>query len=342
MNDLISIIIPVYNVDKNDFINCINSIINQTYQNIEILIIDDGSKIDTKKLCDEYEKIDSRIKVYHKNNSGVSSTRNFGLNVSHGKYICFIDSDDLCDVEMINILYKNIRENNSDISVCGYKYIELDGKEYLKYGSSKKVNYSRKDSIISFFNDEIGVGVWNKLFDRDLIKNIKFDEKIKINEDKMFLFDAIMKSNRMVYEDVCLYNYIKRNNSATTKKFSENRFDVLIVNEYIAEIIQKEYPKDELILLKQHKNEIMYLIRLVRELKLSRQEKKYNEYYLKIKDRLKSISTPDVLDDMNKFEKIECKIFTNYEILYYPIFKIASSMSILKKTKNFFQRKKQN
>ena len=116
-NDLISVIIPIYNVEK--FLSfCIDSIVNQTYKNLEIILVDDGSTDNSGKICDEYALKDNRIKVMHKQNGGVSSARNVGLNIAKGKYIGFVDSDDYVENDMFEILHNLIIKNNVDISCC--------------------------------------------------------------------------------------------------------------------------------------------------------------------------------------------------------------------------------
>lgn len=138
MNDLISIIVPVYNVEK--YLNkCIDSIINQTYKNIEIILVDDGSTDNSGKICDEYLLRDSRIKVIHKNNGGLSSARNEGINISSGEYIGFVDSDDWVEPNMYEEMYKKILYSNADIVDCGY-WKEYENKS-IKYISANEVKF---------------------------------------------------------------------------------------------------------------------------------------------------------------------------------------------------------
>ena len=155
--DLISIIIPVYNVEQY-LSRCIDSVINQTYKNLEIILIDDGSTDDSGEICDEYALKDNRIKVMHKQNGGVSSARNEGLDISKGNYIGFIDSDDFIEKDMYEFLYDLLTKNNCDISCCN-KFIFKDNKfiasKSFPKGNVLSFNEVLNDSKHDFY-------IWNK------------------------------------------------------------------------------------------------------------------------------------------------------------------------------------
>lgn len=337
-NDKISIIIPVYNTNINDLDKCLNSILKQTICNYEIIIIDDGSFPQTALFCDQISSISKKIKVFHNDNHGVSWSRNFGIKKSTGKYICFIDADDIIECNMLEKLYFNIKNNDADISMCGYNYIELDGNKYPKFGTGKKVIFDKRQSLISMFDDQsFGVAVWNKMFKKDLIKEINFDENLHINEDRLFLFNAICKSEKNIYEDVCLYNYVKRENSATTSQFNKKRFEVIKVNKFINKTIYKLYKNDDEIKNKCHKNENIYLIRLYRDLILSNNKKIYKNEEQYIKNRLKQIIN-FTIGDLNLFDKMETLLIVKFNFIY-PIFILTvKKLKIFKKIKNIIQR----
>ncbi|MBR1540013.1 MAG: glycosyltransferase [Clostridia bacterium] len=132
--ELISIIVPVYKVEKY-LDKCINSIVSQTYKNLEVILVDDGSPDSCGKMCDEWTQKDTRIKVIHKENGGLSDARNFGLDCAKGKYIQFVDSDDYIEKDMIEFLYKNLKENNADISICS-NYM-VDEENVINVGTRK-------------------------------------------------------------------------------------------------------------------------------------------------------------------------------------------------------------
>lgn len=138
MDKLISVIVPIYNVEKY-LTKCIESIINQTYENLEIILVDDGSPDNCPIICDEYAKRDSRVKVIHKKNGGLSDARNAGLDIATGEYIMFIDSDDFVEIDMMESMMNNMIDNNVDLVVCNIKYI---------YDNSEKVKYNQKDKVL--------------------------------------------------------------------------------------------------------------------------------------------------------------------------------------------------
>ena len=173
MLPLISVVIPVYNVEK--YIDrCIDSVINQTYKNLEILLIDDGSKDSSSEKCDLFAESDSRIKVVHKNNGGLSDARNKGIDIFQGEYITFIDSDDWINLEYIELLYKSIINNNADISISDM--VDSDGKGYEKryntYGINEKVYTPEEALYVILSQKEFNTSADGKLFKAKFFKNL--------------------------------------------------------------------------------------------------------------------------------------------------------------------------
>lgn len=227
MNDLISIVVPVYNVE-NYLEKCINTIIEQTYKNIEIILVDDGAKDNSGKICDKYEKEDNRIKVIHKMNGGLSDARNAGINIAKGKYIAFIDSDDFIDNEMIQILYKNLIETDSDISICGVNVIQDEKIQKENNKENKLEIVSKEQAYKNLYNNKAleTVVAWNKLYKITLFDEIRYP-KGKINEDAFIIHKLINKTNRIVYTSNKMYYYIKRKDSIMGRKFNIKRLDEL-------------------------------------------------------------------------------------------------------------------
>lgn len=214
-NKLISIIVPVYNMEK--YIDkCINSIINQTYKNIEIIIVDDGSTDKSSKMIDKYKKIDKRIKVYHKKNGGLSDARNYGLEKATGEYIGFVDSDDYIENNMYEILYNNLIKYKADISVVNYNLVyekDFNYKKNVKEISDRLIILNKIETIKLLFDDnKFGNFAWNKLYKRELFNNIKYPIGRNM-EDLGTTYKIIDKCNRIVYDPIPLYNYLQRNNS---------------------------------------------------------------------------------------------------------------------------------
>ncbi len=212
MSNLISVIVPVYNVEKY-LDKCIKSIVNQTYQNLEIILIDDGSTDESAKICDLWAEKDERITVIHKANGGVSSARNMGLEHASGDYIGFIDSDDFIENDFYELLLNNMNEYNADVSRCIYRYAYDDG--HTKASDELNEDIVVFDNNIDVLNDLHNSGhksvvLWNKLYKASILKNVRFDELLKVGEDVVFNYFAFKKANRMVCQDIPKYNYRMR------------------------------------------------------------------------------------------------------------------------------------
>lgn len=226
MNELISIVVPVYNVEKY-LKKSIESIINQTYRNLEIIIIDDGSSDNSYSICKEYAKRDNRIILIHTENNGVSFARNLGLAKTNGKYIIFIDSDDYIERNMIEILYNNAKQYNADISICNYNKI-VNNNVQKDISSTEKIK--KEMDVKEFYKNIFGYVyyrgfLWNKLLRREiLIHNnefIKFNTKIHMMEDLVYICEIAKNAKRCYYDyDKFLYNYVQRKDSALSSKYS--------------------------------------------------------------------------------------------------------------------------
>lgn len=219
ISKLISIIIPVYNIEK--YVErCIMSLCNQTYSNLEIIIIDDGSADNSLSICKNIR--DSRIKIYSQINKGVSSARNFGLKVANGEYIIFVDGDDYLEKNMIEELHKNIIKYKVDISICNYKSI-FNKEERLNTSNSMEIVLNKNDFVENLLEKNTFRGyLWNKLIKREVIKNVKFDENIHIMEDLIFLLEISSNIKKVYYDsNLYLYNYVQRENSSLKKVTSK-------------------------------------------------------------------------------------------------------------------------
>jgi len=217
---LISVIVPIYNVEK--YLNrCIDSIINQTYRNLEIILVDDGSPDNCPKICDEYAKKDSRIIVIHKKNTGVSETRNFGLKYANGDYITFVDSDDWIDSDMYSYMMNYALTSNCDIIKCGYRKCFSNGDkidiETPFYDNS--IIEDINEILYLYTDKKIHAEIVTMLIKKEFIKNkIYFDKKIKLGEDLIFAIELFCGSNRILFLNKSFYNYFTNLNSVTQKK----------------------------------------------------------------------------------------------------------------------------
>ena len=211
---LVSVIIPAYNIE--DYIGrCLDSVLSQTYKNLEIIGIDDGSSDRTGEILDNYAKKDRRIKVIHKENGGVSSARNKGIEAAEGDYIGFIDGDDLIEPEMYKTLVDLLEEENADIAHCGYQMVFPDRIDYYHNTGKKKIQTTEEGLKDLLSGEMIEPGLVNKLYKKELIKNCRLDETIKINEDLLMNYQLFKLSQKSVYYDITPYSYIIRSSSAT-------------------------------------------------------------------------------------------------------------------------------
>ncbi|MEA4831273.1 MAG: glycosyltransferase [Oscillospiraceae bacterium] len=222
---LISVIVPVYKVEP--YIHrCVDSIINQTYNDLEIILVDDGSPDNCGAICEEYAKLDKRIKVIHKENGGLSSARNAGLDIAQGDYIAFVDSDDYIELNMYENLFKNSNDYHADISVGGVIDCIDNGKEIkiVKTSDVKGINVECLDKEAAIKRYLLGSwSSWNKIYAKSVFDNIRFPVG-KINEDENIALLLLEKCHRVVYTTKPFYHYIRRENSITTVPFSEKRF----------------------------------------------------------------------------------------------------------------------
>ena len=215
MNSLVSIVIPVYNSEKH-IEKCLKSVLAQTYSNIEIIIVDDGSTDNTLNLCKKIIQNDTRVKIISINNSGVSTARNIGIKNAKGKYIQFVDSDDFIDNNMTELLVNTIEKDGVDLVVCGYKAISADHVDIINLKTEYR-NYSidnLADNVIAFFDTSFFNSPCNKLYVKEMI-TAEFTNKYQIAEDYLFNLHYLdnISSFSIIVEP--LYNYIENSNSAT-------------------------------------------------------------------------------------------------------------------------------
>lgn len=209
---LISVIVPIYKVEK--YIEkCVKSIINQEYQNLEIILVDDGSPDNCGKICDDYEKIDSRIKVIHKQNGGLSSARNAGIDVAKGEYIGFVDSDDFIEPFMYKNLINVILSQKCRLAVCGINYVFEDGHVVKKTeeGNDDVMEFERAITEMNTYR-LFDMGAWSKLYDASLFDNIRFPEG-KLSEDFYIMFKIFDRAQKVAFVSKPAYNYLQRQNS---------------------------------------------------------------------------------------------------------------------------------
>lgn len=313
-NNLISVIIPVYN-NEQYLSRCIDSVINQTYKNLEIILVDDGSTDNSGKICDEYALKDNRIKVIHKENGGVSSARNVGLDIAKGEYIGFVDSDDYIEKDMYEFLYNLILNNNVDISCCNK--FDFNNNKYLPDRSFPKEGLLSLNEILQ--DKAFGLHIVIKLFDKNLIKNIRFNENLTIGEDLLFCFDIIKRSKKTIFKNTAKYYYFNNTNSVIRKKvFKKQYLSVIDVHDYII-----HYAKENNLLLaykKFSKYKINWIISFLARIA---EENDVNKNKDSLKMLLKNIKTNLICYLSNNLISIKGKIFL---LLCCINFNLASSI----------------
>lgn len=217
---LISVIIPIYNT-KEYLSKCIESVINQTYKNLEIILVDDGSTDGSEKVCDEYIKKDSRIIVIHKENGGISSARNVGMEVAKGEYIAFVDSDDWIEVQMYEKMQELYWENDADIVICGYR--KINDNKIIDFSTGRiKLLYDTEllDTYLTAHDRcMMSQSPCNRLYRRDMIEDIRFDD-IPKGEDGAFNAEVMPRAKKAIFIDSAYYNYITRANSLSKQKIN--------------------------------------------------------------------------------------------------------------------------
>ena len=206
--DLISVIVPVYNMEQY-LERCINSIVDQTYRNLEIILVDDGSTDRSPRMCDEYAAKDGRIKVVHKVNGGLSDARNAGLQVATGTYIGYVDSDDWIEPQMYQRMYEACIEHQAQVAVCRYAKIYRDHVD--REGKGQVTVFDREDILKIYLTDQpeyvVYNSVWSKLFAREVVEGVLFPVG-KNSEDIMYTTKAFCKLEKAVYIDECFYDYV--------------------------------------------------------------------------------------------------------------------------------------
>lgn len=296
-----SVIVPIYNVEKY-LIPCVESIKKQTYKNLEIILVDDGSNDNCPKICDELEKTDNRIKVIHKENGGLSDARNYGIDASTGDYIGFVDSDDSVENDMFEILVSNLEKYDADVSCCRFTRVWDDG-HIKKIGDDHSIKiYNGIDALKEYlYGKNIDPFACAKLYKAELIGNRSYTKnKVRficgiLGEDNPFNFEVFRKTNKVVLAGESKYNYLqKREGAITNSKISQKHIDsVYRWDEFRRECI-KSYPETEEYALRR---EVLFYIGLYNSLYKSKEHKKdIDKVRSFVKAHLKEIMGSDICE----------------------------------------------
>lgn len=240
---LVSIIIPAYNA-QNTICRCIDSCLAQTYKNLEIVVVNDGSEDSTGELLNEYAEKDSRIRVFHSENHGVSSARNLGIKNADGDYFSFADADDALPRDSIQSLWDNLKKHNADISIGTLKTVK-DGSDNSDLTEADSVDlWKGKDGIIGALKDDPATySSCGKLYSREIIGDTRFEEGRRIHEDSFFVFQLMMKQPAAVLTEKTVYLCYLEKNSAGRAPYSDRMLDILYFSKEKKRLIEERYPE---------------------------------------------------------------------------------------------------
>lgn len=328
MEELISVVVPIYNVEE--FLEkCVDSILSQSYSNLEIILVNDGSKDNCLKICRDYELKDSRIVVIDKENGGLSSARNAGIDKATGKYIMFIDSDDYIEKTTVEKLYNNISSNGADISICNFFYSYKN--ENIRNNAILNTTID-DESKFSYLYGKYSLQTiisWNKLYKRELFNEIRYPDGL-IHEDQYIICDLLDKSKKINYmTDEFLYYYVQRDNSIMST-FNINRFDVIKgLNRRIEFFESKKY---DMLINRTKVEKIQLLYQLLKESKKGTVEDK-NKYIIKSEE----------MDFKNTFRELKgAKLDVKSKIKLFLIEKLPNVYDFLKREKKDEGNSKKN
>lgn len=242
---LISVILPVYNVERY-FPVCMESLFSQTYDNLEFVIVDDGSNAECRKLFDEFLKKDDRVVVYHKENGGISDARNYGIDHARGRYVTYVDPDDKVDADYVETLYGLVVKYNCRMSICPHRVHYENGdvvdlSEGLEFDDDKVL--SARDCIERMlYHEVIDTSVWGKLYDRELFEGIRYPAG-KLFEDLGVTYKLMLKCDRIAVSGKAKYTYNFHDSSIVNSHFNEHKLDMMEMADNLAEEVNAAYPE---------------------------------------------------------------------------------------------------
>lgn len=238
----VSIVIPVYNVEK--YLNkCINTVINQSFKDLEILLVDDGSTDNSGKICDEFALTDNRIKVIHKANGGLSDARNVGIENATSEWITFIDSDDYVSEDYVEYLFQLVNQYNADISIATFTYVTNNKKIEKSTGSVYVMNTETALKRM-LMNDGFDMGAWGKMYRTKYFIDIKYPVG-KLFEDSGTTYKLVDKATKIVFGSKPIYFYINRDDSIVNSTFNPRKLDLIEMNLEMMDFIKQFYPEIE-------------------------------------------------------------------------------------------------
>ena len=324
----ISIIVPIYNCEKY-LDDCLSSIRNQSYSNLEIILLNDGSSDASEKICLEHKKNDKRIKYLYKENSGAANTRNLGIEKATGEYIMFVDADDYIDLDYIELLYKSLKSNNVDVVVSGFTTVDEKGILIKKHFFDVKKDVLEFDEYIDTFINSPYFTCVKMLMKKNSIEK-KFVTNLKYGEDMLFAYN-ILKNNKLHYEKNCGYYYVQNVNSVTHNSTINSIEKYMDDTKYLFDIIKADSPQVDNIL----KSRLFSKFNLGTMKLVYNKNIKYNElkeFILSAIDKFEfSNADLSIINYGNKLNKFKIYLLKKKNIFCYYIIALLTNKEKVKK-----------
>lgn len=315
-NPLISIIIPVYNVEPY-LQQCVDSVLKQSYKNIEVFLVDDGSKDRSPELCDKYAQQDARIKVIHKENGGQGDARNKALDIAEGEYITFVDSDDYLDDNYVQYLFDLLQHNNADISICE-TYVFFDDKIKQDYNTNESIEVMSSFEALKRLLLKKGLiaAPWCKMYRKEVFKDVRYPGGCYY-EDLAVIHKLFLNSKSVVVSQKKTYFYRQRQNSTMNCEFNIRKMDRVRIAEDIKKDVMKTHPefREELL--------VRCFIANIQTLRELPNGKEYTHYRKIIEDNIKKYRKATILC---KDAKATIKGMALVSYLGIPVLKLAGNI----------------
>jgi len=322
--ELISIIIPVYNVE-NYLRKCLDSVICQTYKKLEIIVVNDGSKDDSLSIIKEYKKKDDRLFIIDKENGGLSSARNAGMEKASGKYLFFLDSDDFIELDMIETLYNDIKRTGKQIAIGNRYYYYEDGTKKIRFDESLGIlEFDKITSIEKLVNlTHFDMSAWGKLYDANLFKDIVFPIG-KLSEDYYIMYLIFSRSNGVVYNSKPMLYYLQQRKGSITKN-SKLILDYIYAAKEQMEYININYPK----IANDAKSAYCLSYFTVYNKVISNGGKVEKKFIIEMKDNTKKFKKYVYSNKhISKSKKLQLFIFLHLRIFYNFILKVYKKLGV--------------
>lgn len=305
----ISVIVPVYNVQEY-LVRCVKSIQNQTFEDIEIILVDDGSTDLSGYMCDEMARYDERIRVIHKKNGGLSDARNAGIDMARGEYIFFVDSDDWIDDDTLELLYKIATDENADIVECSYRNVFMDYTESETADTGEMVigdsMLALKGQITWKYFKSVA---WNKLYHKEIFSDGKRYPVGKYHEDEFFTHKAFCAANKLVYIDLAKYNYVRERKGSITNKVTSKILDGCYALRERVDYLREREIDEEVISVVQNGYCWILFDRLYRCYKEGVHDEKMNKLIEDLMKDREEVLSWNIAEEYKKRYKIFCKSY---------------------------------